>query len=55
MRSANNHATANSGRPMSSASPVDALPRGPSRGTNLRPDRLADIAHSKLEELIVTL
>lgn len=55
MRSANNHATAKSGLPMSSASPVYALPQRPSRGTKLRPDRLADIAHSKLEELIVTL
>ena len=56
MRSANNHATAKSGWPMSSASPVDALPQRASRGAKPRPgDRLADIAHSKLEELIVTL
>ncbi len=51
----NNRGTAKASPASSAPWPADALPQKPSRGTKPRPDRLADIAHSKLEELIVTL
>jgi DNA-binding GntR family transcriptional regulator len=55
MRNASNRGTAKGGPAISSPWPADALPQKASRGAKPRPDRLADIAHSKLEELIVTL
>jgi DNA-binding GntR family transcriptional regulator len=54
MRS-NNRGTAKSGLAVSPPWPADTSPPKASRGSKPRPDRLADIAHSKLEELIVTL
>ena len=54
MRSANNRGTAKGAPAVASQWPPDTSPPV-SRATKPRPDRLADIAHSKLEELIVTL
>jgi len=54
MRNVNNRGTAKGGA-VSSPWPADTLPQKALRGPKPRPDRLADIAHSKLEELIVTL
>jgi DNA-binding GntR family transcriptional regulator len=54
MRSASNRGTTKGGSAIASLWPPDASPPA-SRGSKPRPDRLADIAHSKLEELIVTL
>jgi DNA-binding GntR family transcriptional regulator len=55
MRNASNRGTAKGGPATSPPWPADALPQKPSRGAKPRSDRLADIAHGKLEELIVTL
>jgi DNA-binding GntR family transcriptional regulator len=55
MRSANNRTTAKRGPPVAAAWLPDHTPPAASRGSKPRPDRLADIAHGKLEELIVTL
>ena len=55
MRNANNRGTAKGGTAIPSPWPPDASPPTGSRGSKPRQDRLADIAHSKLEELIVTL
>ena len=55
MRSANNRTTAKRGPPVAAAWLPDHTPPSASRGSKPRPDRLADIAHGKLEELIVTL
>ena len=54
MRSANHRST--NRRPAIPALWLpDTAPPTSARGSKPRPDRLADIAHSKLEELIVTL
>jgi DNA-binding GntR family transcriptional regulator len=55
MRNVNNRRTAKGGVTASSPWPADTLSAKTPRGSKPRPDRLADIAHSKLEELIVTL
>jgi DNA-binding GntR family transcriptional regulator len=55
MRSANNRGTAKGGSPIAAPWMPDLALPTTSRGSKLRPDRLADIAHGKLEELIVTL
>lgn len=55
MRNVNNRRAAKGGVTASSDWPADILSPKTSRGSKPRPDRLADIAHSKLEELIVTL
>jgi DNA-binding GntR family transcriptional regulator len=55
MRSGNNRGTTK-GAPATAAQWLpDAPPRAAARESKPRPDRLTDIAHSKLEELIVTL
>jgi DNA-binding GntR family transcriptional regulator len=55
MRNVNNRRTAKGGVTASSPWPANTLSAKTPRGSKPRPDRLADIAHSKLEELIVTL
>jgi len=55
MRSANNRTTAKRGPAIAAPWLPDHVPPTASRGSKPRPDRLADIAHGKLEELIVTL
>ncbi len=55
MRSANNRGTAKGGPAIASPWLPELAPPTASRGSKPRPDRLADIAHGKLEELIVTL
>lgn len=55
MRNVNNRRTAKGGVTTPSPWPVDSLSATTPRGSKPRPDRLADVAHSKLEELIVTL
>jgi DNA-binding GntR family transcriptional regulator len=55
MRNVNNRRTAKGGVTASPPWPADTLSAKTPRGSKPRPDRLADIAHSKLEELIVTL
>ena len=55
MRSANNRGTTKSGPATPALWLPDTAPPTATRGSKPRPDRLADIAHSKLEELIVTL
>jgi DNA-binding GntR family transcriptional regulator len=55
MRNVNNRGTTKGGLAVSSPWPAETPPPKASRGSKARPDRLADIAHSKLEELIVTL
>jgi DNA-binding GntR family transcriptional regulator len=55
MRSANNRGTAKGAPEVASPWLPDMSPPTASRGSKPRPDRLADIAHGKLEELIVTL
>ena len=55
MRSTNNRGTTKSGAAVSAPWLPDVAPPIAARGSKPRPDRLADIAHSKLEELIVTL
>jgi DNA-binding GntR family transcriptional regulator len=54
MRNTNHRAAAKGASALPSLWRPDAAPPA-SRGPKPRPDRLADIAHSKLEELIVTL
>jgi len=55
MRSANNRTTAKRGPAIAVPWLPDHVPPTASHGSKPRPDRLADIAHGKLEELIVTL
>ncbi|HYI30585.1 MAG TPA: GntR family transcriptional regulator [Bradyrhizobium sp.] len=55
MRNVNNRETAKSGPAVPAPWLPDATPPTDARGTKPRRDRLADIAHGKLEELIVTL
>lgn len=55
MRSANNRGTTKSSPGVPSPWLPDMAPSTAFRGSKPRPDRLADIAHSKLEELIVTM
>jgi DNA-binding GntR family transcriptional regulator len=55
MRNVNNRRMAKGGVTASSPWPADTLAAKTPPGSKPRPDRLADIAHSKLEELIVTL
>jgi DNA-binding GntR family transcriptional regulator len=55
MRSANNRTTAKRGPATAATWLPDQVSPTASRGSKPRPDRLADIAHGKLEELIVTL
>jgi DNA-binding GntR family transcriptional regulator len=55
MRSTNHRGTTKSGPAVSAPWLPDIAPPTTARGPKPRPDRLADIAHSKLEELIVTL
>lgn len=55
MRNASNRGAAKGGAAISSPWPAETPAQKKPRGAKLRPDRLADIAHSKLEELIVTL
>jgi DNA-binding GntR family transcriptional regulator len=55
MRSASNRGTAKSGTALPSPWLPELTPPTMARGSKARPDRLADIAHSKLEELVVTL
>lgn len=55
MRSANNRTTAKRGPAIAAPWLPDHVPPTASHGSKPRPDRLADIAHGKLEELIVTL
>jgi DNA-binding GntR family transcriptional regulator len=55
MRSANNRSTAKRGPAIASPWLPDLVPPTASGGSKPRPDRLTDIAHGKLEELIVTL
>lgn len=55
MRNANNRGTAKDAPAVPAPWLPDTTPPTPARGTKPRRDRLADIAHSKLEELIVTL
>jgi DNA-binding GntR family transcriptional regulator len=55
MRSANNRTTAKRGPAIAAPWLPDHASPAASRGSKPRPDRLADIAHGKLEELIVTL
>lgn len=55
MRSANNRGTTKGSPAVASPWLPDTAPATPARGSKPRKDRLADIAHGKLEELIVTL
>jgi DNA-binding GntR family transcriptional regulator len=55
MRSVNNRGTAKGSPAVPAPWVPDTAPPTAARGSKPRPDRLADIAHSKLEELIVTL
>jgi len=55
MRNANNRGSSKSGPSIPPLWQPEASPSAGSRGSKPRQDRLADIAHSKLEELIVTL
>ena len=48
MRSANNRGTDKGGPPIAAPWMPDLAPPTASRGSKLRPDRLADIAHGKL-------
>ena len=55
MRSANNRGSTKASPAAASTWLPNTTPPVVGRGSKPRPDRLADIAHSKLEELIVTL
>ncbi len=55
MRSANNRGTAKGESTVPAQWPPGEIRSTSPRGSKPRPDRLADTAHSKLEELIVTL
>ena len=55
MRSANNRGMAKGAPPIAAPWMPDMVPPTTSRGSKARPDRLADIAPGKLEELIVPL
>lgn len=54
MRNASNRGSAKGSPAVFSPWPAEPVPK-PSRGAKPKADRLADIAHGKLEELIVTL
>jgi DNA-binding GntR family transcriptional regulator len=55
MRNTNDRGATKGGEPVTPLWRPDAPPPAIPRGSKPRPDRLADIAHGKLEELIVTL